>query len=78
MAVNDDLFALELALAKYPEGTPGSALNRRLILRKALDRQDREGYERGYTDGLRDSSEAKHIEQQIRDQRGIGEDTTDG
>jgi hypothetical protein len=61
---NEDLFRLELDLAKYPEGEKGSAANRRMILRKAM-------YQQGYTDGHRDSSEADHIEREIRRKRGL-------
>jgi hypothetical protein len=78
MAINDELFGLEIHLADYPEGTPGSGLNRRLILRKALQQVDQDAYQRGYTDGVRDSSAAWHIEQEIRDKRGMDKGDDDG
>jgi hypothetical protein len=77
MAVNDELFALELHLADYPEGEEGSGMNRRLILREALERIERDARKQGYTDGVRDSSEAQHIEQEIRRKRGMDKDGDD-
>jgi hypothetical protein len=77
VAVNDELFALELHLADYPEGEEGSGMNRRMILREALERIERDARQRGYTDGVRDSSEAAHIEQEIRRKRGTGKDDGD-
>jgi hypothetical protein len=75
MAVNDELLPLELKLAEYPEGEKDSGMNRRLILREALTRIERAGYDRGYSHSVRDSSEAGHIERQIRKKR---EEASDG
>lgn len=68
MAVNDVLFGLEAELAKYPGTSPDDALNRRLILRKALNRVQRDGYDEGYSDALRDSSEARVLAQRAQDE----------
>jgi hypothetical protein len=64
--VNDELFGIELELGKYPAATPDDALNRRLILREALNRVRKGGYDEGYSDALRDSSEAGVLAQRAQ------------
>lgn len=57
--VNDLLFGLERDLDKYPPGQSQDwALNRRLVLRKALEAAAGAGREQGYHDGMRDASDA--------------------
>lgn len=59
MNLNDRLFELGLNLAKYPGSDESDALNRRVILRKALAEHGDQRYAEGYHDGRRDMSDAK-------------------
>jgi hypothetical protein len=57
--LTDALFGLELDLAKYPGDDENDALNRRIILRKALNEHGQERYDEGYLDGRRDVMDAR-------------------
>jgi hypothetical protein len=67
MTVNDHLFGLEIELSRYPGITPDDALNRRLILRKALGQVRERGYDEGYSDALRDESETRILAQRAQE-----------
>lgn len=63
--ISDHLFGIERDLEKYPPGTPGGALNRRLILRKLLETVAAESRQEGYSDGLRDAQDAAFAEAEL-------------
>ena len=52
--LSDLLFGLGTDLAKYPSDSEDDALNRRVVLRKALTEWGDERYREGYGDGRRD------------------------
>jgi hypothetical protein len=67
--LSDELEALELRLAKYPEDEPGSGPNRRLILHEVIQRLQREEFDRGWQAGFRNAHSAEFVERHIRDTR---------
>lgn len=67
MSVNDHIFGLEIDLAKYPGITENDAMNRRLVLRKALGQVHQSGYDEGYSDALRDGSETRVLAQRAQE-----------
>ena len=69
MHLNDYLFTIEADLAKYPGTDAEGALNRRIILRKALTGLWAAARQEGYSDGLRDASDARVIAQLAEDAR---------
>jgi hypothetical protein len=66
MPINDELWALDRKLAKYPEDQLGSALERRLILRDFAEKIRRDAYDQGHADGMRDERDARMADEEIR------------
>jgi hypothetical protein len=59
--LTDELEALEYDLAKYPGTDENAHLNRRLILRQALQSWGDNRYAEGLADGRRDVHDARHL-----------------
>ncbi len=66
--VSDELFGLERDLDKYPATTPDGALNRRLVLRKALEHVRSISWQEGHTDGMRDVHETRVLARDLERQ----------
>jgi len=59
--LTDDLEALEHELARYPGNDESAHLNRRLILRQALQSWGDGRYAEGLADGRRDVHDARRL-----------------
>jgi hypothetical protein len=59
--LTDDLEALEFELARYPGTDENAHLNRRLILRQALQSWGDARYAEGLADGRRDVHDARRL-----------------
>jgi hypothetical protein len=66
--LTDALEQLEHDLAKYPGDSASDLLNRRLVLRKALDAHGRERYDEGHRDGIRDALDTRYEAQSRADE----------
>jgi hypothetical protein len=59
--LTDELENLERELAKYPDGSEESHLNRRLLLREAFQSWGDARYSEGLGDGRRDVFDARRL-----------------
>lgn len=63
--LTDAIEQLEYDLDRYPGGDAESLLNRRLLLRKAMEAWGRDQYGEGHRDGMRDVHHTTHRASQL-------------